>query len=429
MSLDTLSYADRLFLAGLKHPLLERKALRAVQRASRLLALALGDRLSELRSSPDPLLRAFAEGEQYRILAQLLAELNEILAARWDKLPEHRRPYYTPHQRWLILQLRRLLAWSIDETARRVAQCPNTIRNWERELEGKPGQETIGSLVKPVTPIRRYADAVRMQIQMLARFGISKSAEIARVLVRAGSALSAQTVSRVRAEPPLQPGPSPVRDSKAAIPALPEPQRPNDTWVIDITQIKALFGLFSFRIACLLDAFSRFPVALRVYRAEPSAGQMADLAKAAVRRYGAPRRVVSDQGGQFRAMEFQTAVASLGAEAIFGRLGQSHSIPIVERFWRTLKENLGIRLLRPLTLAELEARAAYTAIHYAYFRPHSSLDAATPAETFHGWPAQARLARQPPRGRPGEIVAFDFPELRVVPLDPHRRHLIALKAA
>jgi hypothetical protein len=40
----TLSYADRLFLATLRHPVAKPVALRAVQKAARLLSLAFGRR-------------------------------------------------------------------------------------------------------------------------------------------------------------------------------------------------------------------------------------------------------------------------------------------------------------------------------------------------------------------------------------------------
>jgi hypothetical protein len=127
---DTCSYADRLFLAGLKQPLRESIARQAVHKATRLLALALGQQLAEARSSDDPLQSAQARIRELEIQLRLELDLLEIVASRWDKLPEHRRPHYTPHQRWLILQAGRLRGDSAAEIAHTVRVSVNTIRNW-----------------------------------------------------------------------------------------------------------------------------------------------------------------------------------------------------------------------------------------------------------------------------------------------------------
>jgi transposase InsO family protein len=50
----------------------------------------------------------------------------------------------------------------------------------------------------------------------------------------------------------------------------------------------------------------------------------------------------------------------------------------LERFWRTLKELLGLRFRRPLLKEDLERRVAYALAFYALFRPHQGLMGATP---------------------------------------------------
>ena len=54
MTLAGTSYSDRLFLACLRLPLSEPIAQRAVHKAARLLSLALGQSLRELRDRPIP---------------------------------------------------------------------------------------------------------------------------------------------------------------------------------------------------------------------------------------------------------------------------------------------------------------------------------------------------------------------------------------
>ncbi|MBK8595130.1 MAG: hypothetical protein IPN83_05980 [Holophagales bacterium] len=41
--------------------------------------------------------------------------------------------------------------------------------------------------------------------------------------------------------------------------------------MVDVTWIEALFGFRSFRLAVVIDVFSRFPLAWRLFDTEPSA--------------------------------------------------------------------------------------------------------------------------------------------------------------
>ena len=78
------------------------------------------------------------------------------------------------------------------------------------------------------------------------------------------------------------------------------------------------------------------------------------------------------------------------------------SIALFERLWWTLKDTLGLRLLRPLVAEDLMAKVELGIVHYAHFRPHQGLGGATPAEVYFGR-APSHLAAIPPsRGRPGE---------------------------
>ena len=110
---------------------LERFAVRALLKANELLGLALGARLAELRDSEEPLQTVFAESEANVIQARLFHELALILGERWDKIPDKKRPMYTPEQRYRILRIRRLLALSAAETARSFRVSLDTISRWE----------------------------------------------------------------------------------------------------------------------------------------------------------------------------------------------------------------------------------------------------------------------------------------------------------
>lgn len=137
----------------------ERLALRATLAASHLLGLATGTHLRSLRALHDPIADLQARLQLAELRARLAGEALDILAARFAKIPERHRPYYTPSQRFRILEIKSFLAWSAQETARTFLVCPNTVLNWVRAAD--PQGQTVGSTVAPVPPIRRVCDAAR----------------------------------------------------------------------------------------------------------------------------------------------------------------------------------------------------------------------------------------------------------------------------
>ncbi len=104
--MEGTTYADRIILSLAKRKNLQRLALHALMKANEMLGLALGVRLAELRDSEEPLQQAFAESEVHALQARLYHEIADILGARLDKIPERRRPQYTPQQRYRILRIK-----------------------------------------------------------------------------------------------------------------------------------------------------------------------------------------------------------------------------------------------------------------------------------------------------------------------------------
>ncbi len=99
------------------------------------------------------------------------------------------------------------------------------------------------------------------------------------------------------------------------------------------------------------------------------------------------------------------------------------SIALIERLRRTLKDALGLRLLRPLVAEDLTPKVELCLLHFAHFRPRQALGGATPAEIHFGR-APAHLSAIPPhRGRPGQAVTV--PRFEISFLDSER-HLPVL---
>jgi transposase InsO family protein len=399
-----------------------RRALRATLDTASLLGLALGVHLRQLRAESDPLISVLARLREAELRARLAWETVEILAARMDKIPERRRPFYTPSQRFRILEIKSLLGWNQGRAAQVFRVCSNTIANWEAHAD--PGARTVGSTVKPVPPVRRLADVVRSTIEAMGRLGFGGDDLTALTLARAGWRLSARSVSRIRRERPRQPLPSPPTPTKRPRPVV--ARFVNHVWMMDVTVIRTFLG-GEVHLASVFDAFSRVPLALQSFDRQPGARAMARLLKTAVRAFGPPKYLITDLGSEFIGNVFRKATARRGIVQRFASRENHHATARLERYWRTLKDTASLRLQAPLTLQDLERRLETALAHYLCHRPHQGLDGATPAEAFLGMqPAHLRAA-SPPRGSPGE--GSDRPPFTIDFLDPNRRALPILKAA
>ncbi len=382
-------------------------AMGALRRATGLLGFAIGTRLAELRDSDLIHNRLGSLVEEQALRIRILSEANVILAARWEKIPDRQRPHYTPELRFRILRIKDLLSLTQRETASMFALSVNTIARWEAESQSHPGTKTVGSLVQPTPPVRRYCDVVRHLLQTMALTGFEGKELIARTLARAGWKLSASTVGRVRGEKPVPaPSPEPSRPGRHVAARF-----PNHVWMADLTEIPGLFRLFTWKLAVVFDVFSRMPLGWRIFDAEPSALEIATLVNNAATRHGSPRHFVSDQGSQFTAGEFITVIQSHGIRHRFGALGKHGSIALIERFWRTLKAISRVKTWKPLVQRDLEDRTRLAFIFYAQHRPHSALGGATPSEIYSGTAPAHLAAIHPPRGRQGQIVAFQPPAI------------------
>jgi transposase InsO family protein len=384
----------------MKRRALDTLALRALVKATDLLGLVLAERLRQYRDSGDTTLDHFAQLKEETLQAALLRETADILATRWDRVPERRRPHYSPDARFRILRIQSLLALSADEAGRMFRVSTGTILRWEREAKGGPDRPAIGSLVKPTPPVRRFADVVRHIVQTLTLAGFPGDASIASFLARAGWKLSRRTVQRIRREKPVAPQPPEVDCSLRAVRA----RFPHHVWMLDITDIPGLLRLFSFKLAVVFDVFSRVPLAAAVFLSEPSGSALARLFARAALRFGPPRHSVSDRGSQFTSGTFRRLLARHHVRHRYGAIGRTGSIALIERFFLTLKVVTGFMKRPPLLRRDVERRLGLFFAYYTCLRPHQGLAGRTPAEVFLGQSRAQRGDFPPPRGWPCERV-------------------------
>jgi transposase InsO family protein/DNA-binding XRE family transcriptional regulator len=340
----------------------------------------------------------FERAEEQALLLRMAREAAEILGTRWDKVPERQRPHYGPEQRFRILRIRSFLGLSQRETAAMFRVSPETVARWETEAMS-PGAECPRPLISPNPPVRRFADVVRAVVKTMELAGFGGNDLIARTLARAGWKLSSRTVGRIRRERWSAPR---LPEAASTVPRAVRAKRPNHVWMVDLTDVKGLFGLVTFKVAVVFDAFSRMPLSVWVFSKEASALEIARFVSKAARRHGRPVHFISDHARCFTGQVFRRKLLRLSVKQRFGAVGKKGSIALIERLWRTLKDTLGLRLLRPSAAEDLAATVELGLVHYAHFRPHQGLGGATPAEIYFGRTPSHLSAFPPPRGSPGE---------------------------
>jgi transposase InsO family protein len=183
--------------------------------------------------------------------------------------------------------------------------------------------------------------------------GFGGAGQVAATLARLGwkiSATSAWRFARERPPSPLHESGSPTGKDRTTVYG----RCPNHLWLLDLTRVRTIFPFLHFHLAVVLDAFSRMPLAAAVFLLEPSASALSTLLSKAVARSGTPKHLVSDQGVQFTAPLFRDTLRRLGVRQRFGAVGQHGSIALIERFFRTLKNDLSLPLLRPWNRRQLE---------------------------------------------------------------------------
>ena len=162
---------DRAIQTFRKRGRLPSSAVRALLHAQRLLGLAFGLEIAERRSDEEPLQRTFGQAKLYEVLLRGFQEATAILGEHLDKVHESQKPHYSPELRYRILRVRRLLGFSQAEIARLFRVAPTTIARWEAEAGRNPDKTTVGCLVRPSPPVRRFADVVRLLVQSMAASG------------------------------------------------------------------------------------------------------------------------------------------------------------------------------------------------------------------------------------------------------------------
>jgi putative transposase len=341
--------------------------------------------------------RVFAEVARRRPLSAEIAVLhervdrlraeNDLLRTRLRRLDPRRRPRYRPWERLRILWHRSRYGLSLETTARTFVVSVQTVVNWTKDVasgsarlvQAKPPLHTLPDLI---------ADLVRRLKREWPHWGTRR---IAGMLARLGLRVSRTSVQRILRHGPRRPAVASGASLGRRGPLL--AKHPGHLYLIDFTRVGGF--LRSFVVGAVIDGFSRKVLAIAVASREPTASFAVRLLREAVARYGVPRWVVTDHGRQFTSASFTRALRQRGIRRRYGAVGRTGSLALIERFWRSMKEEYARGLVLYGSLPSIETSLRTYAAWFNRERPHEGPALRTPEEVHLHRSTRARAVPLP----------------------------------
>ena len=165
-------------------------------------------------------------------------------------------------------------------------------------------------------------------------------------------------------------------------------ERSNQVWALDTTYIRMAKGFVY--LTAVVDWVSRKVLASKI-AITLEACHAVDVLQEAFSLYGTPEIVNTDQGSQFTANEFVTAVKDRGCKLSMDGRGAWRDNVFVERLWKSVKYERAY-LYAYDTVSEARTSIMEYMDWYNQKRPHSGLGRKTPDEAYAERMPPARLA-------------------------------------
>jgi transposase InsO family protein len=300
------------------------------------------------------------------------------------------------------------LGISVAETCRRYGISRDTFYGWRRRyralgLEGlEPRSKRPRRSPKQTSP--HVEDLIVHLRKQHPRWGARK---VRAALIRRGLSTppAVSTVHAILRRHGLVAGRR--RRSTSALKRF-ERAVPNDLWQIDAPCVGLSDGTKAWVID-VLDGHARFAIAALACRRATTTAAWACLEEA-IRSYGAPRQLLSDNGLAFsgrlhgREVLFERNLRALGVQLLTSRPRHPQTCGKLERFHQTLKDWLADRG-RIESVEQLQEHLDAFRWHYNVERPHESLGQTPPQERYRAREPAAGPHRYAPRSRRAAYLA------------------------
>jgi transposase InsO family protein len=178
----------------------------------------------------------------------------------------------------------------------------------------------------------------------------------------------------------------------------------NDVFLIDFTEVRGFLGIATITIGAVIDSFSRRVLAIAAFPGGTGYRVVGDallLLRRAIDVAGRPRYLVCDHGRQFTARAFGAFLARHKIRRRFGAVGRPQAVARIDRFFRSLKDEIAGELFALKPLTRINRELADYATWFNAYRVHEGLDGRTPAAIFAG-----RAPRPQLRPKAGERFAL-----------------------
>lgn len=287
-----------------------------------------------------------------------------------------KRPHYPVAARMRILRHIRRFGLTLERASRLFAVDERTIRRWfEAVDDAEAGADA------PAAGGHRLPEITRVVTRQLIDEEIDYgSRKIAGLLARLGLKGSRTSVQRIGRESLQTPRKRPKAKKPVGRPL--KAKRANHYWQTDFTKV-GVFGFTLFHAMAVMDLYSRKVLAFELWRRAPTAGRALAVLQRAVAAFGRPDYLITDQGTQFTAAEFTGFLRRRRMGHRLGAVGSSLSIAVLERFWRTFKEECGDLSMLLMTREAAHRRAERYVDWYDRHRPHWSLKGRTPNDVYY----------------------------------------------
>jgi putative transposase len=155
---------------------------------------------------------------------------------------------------------------------------------------------------------------------------------------------------------------------------------PQQVWATDITYMPLPRGFMY--LTAVLDLYSRF-VLMWSLSNTMEADWCRQLIEDAIREYGKPNILNTDQGSQYTSNEFSRYILGQGIKLSMDGKGRATDNAFVERLWRTVKYE-DVRFKSYQNAVEMVTGMDHFFEDYNGDRRHSSLENQTPKEVYYG---------------------------------------------
>lgn len=299
---------------------------------------------------------------------------NDLLRARFRRLPPRRRPRYLPYERLEILWHAARYRLSVAATARAFCITRQTVTTWRRVARRK--EDDL------LPPVNCLSDLVHELVHRLKReWPRWGSRRIAGQLARLGVKASRSSVQCILRRPRTPRPEDRILPSRYAGLLA---KRPNHIWMIDFTRLQgAIRPVF---VGAVIDAFSRKVLVIGFIRGEPKSNFAMRLLREAIDCHGAPTWLVSDKDRALRNRIVNALLRRHGIRRRYGAVGKSGSIAIIERMWRSMKQEYVRHLFLYRSATAIERRLNKWRRWHNAERPHQGLGQQTPDEIYGGRP-------------------------------------------